>query len=59
VTPKKTDEAIAMWSIVAARDAAWEHAKLLWHLRDIAPLRDSYRDVLARTTELAARAVLV
>ena len=59
VTPKKTDEAIAIWSIVAARDVAWEHAKLLWQLRDIAPLRDGYLDVLARSTELAARAVLV
>lgn len=59
VTPKKTDEAIAMWSIAAARDVAWEHAKLLWHLRDIAQLRDAYLDVLARTTELAARAMLV
>ena len=59
VTPKKTDEAIAMWSIVAARDVAWEHAKLLWHLHDIAPLRDGILDVLARTTELAARAMLV
>jgi hypothetical protein len=59
VTPKKTDEAIAMWSIVAARDVAWEHAKLLWQLRNIAPLRDGYLDVLARSTELAARAVLV
>jgi len=59
VTPKKTDEAIAMWSIVAARDVAWEHAKLLWHLHDIAPLRDGCLDVLARTTELAARAMLV
>ena len=59
VTPKKTDEAIAMWSIAAARDVAWEHAKLLWQLRDDAPLRDGYLDVLARTTELAARAMLV
>lgn len=59
VTPAKTDEALAMWSIVAARDVAWEHAKLLWHLRDSPRLRDDYLDVLARTTELAARAVLV
>jgi len=59
VTPNKTDEAIAMWSIVAARDVAWEHAKHLWHLRDNRPLREGYLDVLARTTELAARAVLV
>lgn len=59
VTPKKTDEAIAMWSIADARDVAWEHAKLLWHLRESALLRDGYLDVLARTTELAARAMLV
>ena len=59
VTPKKTDEAIAMWSIAAARDVAWEHAELLWQLRDVAPLRDGYLDVLARTTELTARAMLV
>jgi hypothetical protein len=59
VTPKKTDEAIAMWSIAAARDVAWDHAKLLWQLRGLAPLRDAYLEVLARTTELAARAMLV
>jgi hypothetical protein len=59
VTPGRADEAIAMWSIVAARDVAWEHAKLIWHLRDVPSLRDGYVDVLARTTELAARAVLV
>jgi Family of unknown function (DUF5995) len=59
VTPQKPDEAIAMWSIAGARDVAWEHAKLVWHLRDMAPLRDGYLDVLARTTELAARAMLV
>ncbi len=59
VTPLKTDEAIAMWSIVAARDAAWEHAKLLWELRHARPLRDAYLDSLALSTELAARAMLV
>ena len=59
VTPKKTDEAIAMWSIAGARDVAWDHAKLVWHLRDMGLLRDGYLDALARTTELAARAMLV
>jgi hypothetical protein len=59
VTPKKTDEAIAMFSLVAARDVAWEHAQLLWRLRNEAPLRDAYLDALARTTELTARAILV
>jgi hypothetical protein len=59
VTPKKTDEAIAMFSLVAARDVAWEHAQLLWRLRNEGPLRDAYLDALALTTELTARAMLV
>ena len=59
VTPNKTDAAIAMFSLVAARDVAWEHAKLLWRVRDSPPLREGYLDVLARATELTARAILV
>jgi hypothetical protein len=59
VTPKAADEALAMWSLAAARDVAWEHAKLLWGLRDEPLLRDAYLDVLAQTTALAARAMLV
>ncbi len=59
VTPKATDEALAMWSLAAARDVAWEHAKLLWGLRDAELLRDAYLDVLARSTALAASAMLV
>jgi hypothetical protein len=59
VTPVKTDEAIAMWSIVAARDVAWEQAKLLWGLAHEGLLRDLYLAALARTNELAARAMLV
>jgi hypothetical protein len=59
VTPRKTDEAIAMWSLAAARDVAWEHAQVLWEMRHAGFVRDAYLDVLARTTELAARAMLV
>jgi hypothetical protein len=59
VTPLKTDEAVAMWSIVGARDVAWEHAKLLWELRHAGPLRDAYLANLALSTELAARAMLI
>jgi hypothetical protein len=58
VTPAKTDQAIAMWSLVAARDLAWDHAKLLWALRDSEPIRDAYLDALARSSELAAWAML-
>jgi len=59
VTPQKTDEAIAMWSLAGARDVAWDHAKILWGLRHAGPIREAYLDGLARTTELAARAMLV
>ena len=59
VTPLKTDEAIAMWSIVAARNVAWEHAQLLWELRHAGRVRVAYLDTLAVSTELAARAMLV
>jgi hypothetical protein len=53
VTPEKTDEAIAMWSLAAARDVAWDHAQVLWALRDAGLIRDAY------LAELAARAMLV
>jgi Family of unknown function (DUF5995) len=59
VTPQKTDEALAMWSLVAARDVAWDHAKLLWEMRNAGLIRDAYLEALARTTELTARAMLV
>ena len=59
VTPKKTDEALAMWSLVGARDVAWAHAKLLWDMRHAGLIRDGYLETLACTTELAARAMLV
>ncbi len=59
VTPEKTDAAIAMWSIAGARDVAWDHAKVLWGLRHAGILRDGYLDALARSTEFAARAMLV
>jgi hypothetical protein len=59
VTPQKTDEAIAAWSLAGARDVAWKHAKVLWELRDAGPIRHAYLDALARMTELTARAMLV
>jgi hypothetical protein len=59
VTPKSVDEALAMWSIVAARELAWEHAQMLWRLRGTPLVERAYLDVLAHTTELAGRAMLV
>jgi uncharacterized protein DUF5995 len=59
VTPKSVDRALAMWSIVMARDVAWAHATVLWRLHGHAELTAAYVDVLARTTELAGRAMLI
>ena len=33
VSPRDVDSALAMWSVVAARDLAWRHARILWRLR--------------------------
>ena len=59
VTPRDVDNAVAMWSVVAARDLAWDHALMLWRLRGDRIATDAYLDLLARTVELASCAVLV
>jgi len=59
VTPKDVDNALAMWSIVDARDLAWHHARQLWQLRHAPVLADAYCDVLARLVEISGRGVLV
>jgi hypothetical protein len=59
VTPKDVDDALAMWSIVAAREIAWDHAQVIWNLRRMPELERAYTDVLARTTELSGCAMLV
>jgi Family of unknown function (DUF5995) len=59
VVPAQVDNALAMWSVVTARELAWDHSKVIWGLRRLPELMDSYLDVLARTTELAGRAMLV
>jgi Family of unknown function (DUF5995) len=59
VVPQQVDNALAMWSVVTARELAWDHAKVIWRLRDLPELATAYTDVLARTTELSGRAMLV
>lgn len=59
VTPKDVDYALATWSIAAARELAWEHAELLWRLRDQPALADAYVGTLARLVELSGRAALI
>jgi Family of unknown function (DUF5995) len=59
VVPQDVANAIAMWSVVTAREIAWDHARVLWNLRDRPDLASAYTDVLARTTELSGWAMLV
>jgi hypothetical protein len=50
---------ISNWSIDAARDAAWVHARTLWKLRHTRALAAAYRRTLGRTVGLVGRQMLV
>jgi hypothetical protein len=52
------DDLFAMWSIRAARDAAWTHAEVLWTLRSAPPLRQSFFSSLDAFTGFAGRGLL-
>jgi hypothetical protein len=54
----RLDDAIAMWDIGRARDAAWTHAEALWVLRETPPLYRQYLDALDEATGLAAHGLL-
>jgi hypothetical protein len=53
------DDVAAIWSVNAAREAAWVRAQVLWRLRDESELVSGYLAVNERTTELAGRAMLL
>jgi hypothetical protein len=53
------DDALALWSIRAARDLAWEHAKLLWALADHPRLRDAYLSTLTRLVHIGGNGLLI
>lgn len=55
----RLDDAIAMWDVRAARDAAWTNAQALWALRESPPLYERYLATLQRTVGLAGRGLLV
>jgi hypothetical protein len=52
------DDLFAMWSIRAARDAAWTHAEVLWALRSTPSLRQSFFSSLDAFTGFAGRGLL-
>jgi hypothetical protein len=53
------DDVIAIWSVTAARDAAWINGQVLWHLRNIGPVERAYVTTLDRTVGFASRGLLV
>ena len=38
----EVDDAVAMWKVRAAREAAWTNAEVLWALRAAPALRDAF-----------------
>jgi hypothetical protein len=52
------DDIAAMWSIRAARDAAWTHAQVLWTLDGQPDLRTAFFGSLDRFTGFAGRGLL-
>jgi hypothetical protein len=53
------EDLLAAWSISAAREAAWNNAELLWHLKDAPPVSAKFLDSLDGLTCVASKALLV
>lgn len=52
------DDVVAVWNIGRARDAAWVGAEVIWSLRRLPPLRESYEDTNDHVVGFAGRALL-
>lgn len=53
------EDTVAAWSISAAREAAWNNAELLWHLRPEALLSASFLDTLDGLTTVVSKGLLI
>jgi hypothetical protein len=53
------DDILAMWSVRAAREAAWVNGSALWSLKRIPLLAGRYLTTLDRTTAFAGRGLMV
>ena len=53
------DDVVAMWSVAAAREAAWTNGDVMWRLRGVGPIEQDYLTALDRTVGFAARGLLV
>lgn len=50
---------VAGWSVSAAREAAWQNAELLWHLRGESLLTTGFLDTLDGLTSVVSQGLLV
>jgi hypothetical protein len=55
----KVDDALAIWSIAKSRRLAWEHAQIMWELRDRPELQEAYQRTLGRMVGFAGRGLLL
>ena len=53
------EDTVAAWSVVAAREAAWTNAELLWAVRETPLLPGRCLDMLDGLTAVAGKALLV
>lgn len=53
------ENTIAAWNVSAAREAAWQNAEVLWHLRAVPPLSLTFLDTLDGLTTVTGKALLV
>jgi hypothetical protein len=56
---QRVDTIIANWSLVEARSAAWNHAEVLWRVRDIDFIEDAYIDGLDGLVGFAGRGLML
>jgi hypothetical protein len=55
----RIDDVIAIWSVTAARNAAWTNAEALWVLRGHPDLSAAFQDALDGTVGFASRGLLI
>jgi hypothetical protein len=53
------ENTIAAWNVSAAREAAWNNAELLWHLRPEAGLTAAFLDTLDGLTTVVGKGLLI
>ena len=53
------DDVVAIWSVTAAREAAWVNGQVMWHLRGLPSISRAYLATLDRTVGFASRGLLI